>query len=63
MDRPDDLPELTERIRENMERPVLSEEQVELYNSGYIDDFEEVLELLEESEQIKPEYRKRLSFS
>lgn len=63
MDRPDNLPELTERIRENMERPVLSEEQVELYNSGYIDDFEEVLELLEESEQIKPEYRKRLSFS
>lgn len=57
MDRPDNLPELTEGLRENMERPVLSPEQVDLYESGYVDDIDEALELLEEAEQAKSGYR------
>lgn len=56
MDRPDNLPELTERLRENMERPALSPDQIDLYESGYVDDFDDALEMLEEAEQIKPEY-------
>lgn len=47
MDRPDKLPALTENLRKNMENPVLSPEQADLLDSGYVDNFDEALELLE----------------
>ena len=56
MDRPDKLPALTENLRKNMENPVLSPEQANLLDSGYVDNFDEALELLEKSEQVKPDY-------
>ncbi|GEM_PF-2946641 len=58
MDRPDKLPELVENLREKKESPLLSPEQAKLVDSGYVDNFDEALELLENTEQVKSHHKK-----
>lgn len=48
-----DINQAVERIREQVEMPVLSSRQVTLLNSGYINSADEVLEVLESAEQEK----------
>lgn len=49
MDRPDNLPELVEQIKERSGVPLLTDEQAGIFESGYVDSLDEALEVLEET--------------